>query len=334
MSQEGYRGSGMDQIQSKGAIIKADVPAPPYVLTPPAPGAPTAGQTYQNVRVLSNASADEFNYTMAAITQWIAPKEGCNYCHNPENMASDEKYTKIVARRMIQMTQSINSGWSSHVKQTGVTCWTCHRGNAVPVNHWTMPGAAQSHGMAAVRNNQNDPTATTAYMSLPSNFAALFLQSPAGAGLIRVQSTGQHPSPANTRSVMATEPTYALMNHMSQSLGVNCTFCHNTQSFQSWSLSRPQRATAWYGLRMVGHINQDYISSLAGVFPANRVGPNGDPFKANCATCHQGQNKPLGGVPMSKDYPALRAAPIANVAPMGAPAAPAADKTPVAKSTT
>mgnify|MGYP000741857393 CR=1 FL=1 len=43
-----------------------------------------------------------------------------------------------------------------------------------------------------------------------------------------------------------------VLNHMSDALGVNCTFCHNTQAFKEWSLSTPQRATAWHGLRMVG----------------------------------------------------------------------------------
>ena len=37
---------------------------------------------------------------------------------------------------MIQMTQAINTDYATHVKGTGVTCWTCHRGNAIPVNYW------------------------------------------------------------------------------------------------------------------------------------------------------------------------------------------------------
>ena len=64
------------------------------------------GQSYQNVKVLGELSTERFNHLMAEMNQWVAPPEqGCNYCHNPENMASDEKYTKVVARRMLQMTQ-------------------------------------------------------------------------------------------------------------------------------------------------------------------------------------------------------------------------------------
>ena len=90
-----------------------------------------AGKTYQNVQVLGYASTDDFNRIMLSMNAWIGTGEqGCNYCHNPENMASDEKYTKVVARRMLQMTQNINNNWTQHVHATGVTCWTCHRGNA------------------------------------------------------------------------------------------------------------------------------------------------------------------------------------------------------------
>ena len=95
------------------AIIKAAAAIPPRPIRfRPTAGRP-AGEAYQNVKVLGGMSAEQFNHLMAAITQWIAPPEqGCNYCHNPANLASDEKYTKVVARRMIQMTQNINHNWS------------------------------------------------------------------------------------------------------------------------------------------------------------------------------------------------------------------------------
>ena len=98
------------------------------------------------------------------------------------------------------------------------------------------------------------------------------------------------------------------MMHMSQSLGVNCTFCHNSRQFADWSESRPQRVTAWHGIKMVSDVNATYLDSLKGVFPANRLGPLGDVAKVGCATCHQGVNKPLYGVSMAKDYPELNAA--------------------------
>ena len=96
------------------------------------------------------------------------------------------------------------------------------------------------------------------------------------------------------------------MVHMSDALGVNCTTCHNSRDFADWSQSTPQRATAWHGIRMARAVNNAYMEPLASVFPAERKGPLGDTLKVNCATCHQGANKPLLGVSMLGDYPELK----------------------------
>jgi len=101
------------------------------------------------------------------------------------------------------------------------------------------------------------------------------------------------------------EQTYGLMMHMSEALGVNCTFCHNSRSFTSWDSSTPQRATAWYGIRMVRDVNAHFLEPLTATFPSDRKGPLGDVAKVNCETCHQGVYKPLFGVSMLKDYPEL-----------------------------
>jgi photosynthetic reaction center cytochrome c subunit len=108
------------------------------------------------------------------------------------------------------------------------------------------------------------------------------------------------------------------MMHMSQGLGVNCTYCHNSQNFANWSQSRPQRVNAWYGIRMVRDINDNYITALGKTWPANRLGPAGDPKKVYCTTCHAGINKPLGGYPMLRDYPGL-AGPYNSATPAATP---------------
>lgn len=327
--QYGYRGTGMDQINVAAAKKKLDpihvVPPPPY--DPPMPGGKPAKEAYQNVQVLGDISEDEFSYTMAAITQWIAPEQGCNYCHNPANMASDEVYTKVVARRMLQMTRNINSSWKSHVKQTGVTCYTCHRGQAVPAANWALPAAANPNTIIGNRFNQNNPVDSVAYASLPTTGMAKYLIDPS-APAARVNSKGSHPSAANKASVMEAESVYGLMMHTSSALGVNCTFCHNADSLQSWNVSTPKRPLAWYGIQMVKDTNGNYITPLKSVFPKHRLGPMGDPLKVNCATCHRGINKPLNGVSMVKDYPALRpAGPMVTAAAAPAAAAPAAAAT-------
>jgi photosynthetic reaction center cytochrome c subunit len=71
---------------------------------------------------------------------------------------------------------------------------------------------------------------------------------------------------------------------------------------------------------MVRDLNVNYLQPLTPTYPQNRLGPLGDAAKANCATCHQGLSKPLAGVSMLKDYPALAA--LGKVAAVGAPTPP------------
>jgi photosynthetic reaction center cytochrome c subunit len=304
--QNGYRGTAMEQVynprllaaQAAGNAVPEGIPAAPA-------DGPKAGQTYQNVKVLGDLSVAQFTRTMAAITQWVAPKEGCAYCHNLQNLADDSKYTKVVARRMIQMTQHINGDWQQHVAKTGVTCYTCHRGNPVPSQVWFAPLAQkQAAALVGDRAEQNSPALSVALASLPYDPFTPYLASTKDAKEIRVIGTTPLPT-GNRHSIKQAEWTYGLMMHMSQSLGVNCTFCHNTRSFAQWDASTPQRTTAYYGIRMVRDLNQDYLTGLTSVFPANRLGPTGDVAKVNCATCHQGAYKPLYGVSMAKDYPEL-----------------------------
>lgn len=327
-SQNGYRGTGMDHIQTKSTLAKNAVanyiPPPPYPLE--ARDGPLATAQYQNVKVLTDLSADEFNRLMLSITEWVAPKEqGCNYCHNPANMASDEVYQKVVARRMIQMTRNINTNWQSHVQQTGVTCWTCHRGKGVPEYKWAGL-APEGKTIRGMKHYQNTPDKNVGYSSLPHNIYEPYLL---GAKNVRVGSPGAY-GPGAAVPIQNAEQTYGLMMRVSTALGVNCTYCHNTNNFTSWNTSNPARVTAWYGIRMARNINGEYIQPLAGVFPASGKGPQGDPWKVNCMTCHQGVNKPLGGVSMLKDHPALagsrfdKAVPLAMLAPKADPNATAA----------
>ena len=301
--QYGKSGLAMNQIQTASylAKVKAEnvIPPPPYELE--SRDGPLATSQYENIQVLNDLSADEFNRLMASITEWVAPPEqGCNYCHNPANMASDEIYQKGVARRMIQMTRNINTNWQSHVQKTGVTCWTCHRGNGVPNYKWaaSVPDPTKLMGN---RRGQNAPNPVTTYASLPGNIFQPYLLESYGARVVSKNEYG----PGAAVPIQNAEYTYGLMNHFSQSLGVNCTYCHNTNNFGSWKQSSPQRPQAWYGIRMVREANKDYIQPLAPVFPASGKGPMGDPWKINCLTCHQGANKPLGGVSMLPDHPSM-----------------------------
>jgi photosynthetic reaction center cytochrome c subunit len=150
------------------------------------------------------------------------------------------------------------------------------------------------------RNGQNVVTKTSNVTSLPYDYASDYLLKD---NKIRVHTLTALPS-GNKASIMETEATYGLMVHMSSGLGVNCTFCHNSRAFNAWDESPPQRVTAWHGIRMARSLNVNYLDPLKPVYPPERLGRLGDAPKANCTTCHQGQNKPLNGVSMLKDYQA------------------------------
>jgi photosynthetic reaction center cytochrome c subunit len=349
--QQGAPGLGMDMIKTNKELeetVAANVvPAP---LPPSSPGGQLAVDAYKNVRVLGHLSSADFTRLMTAMTIWVAPDQGCAYCHAPQrdeagnavkdedgyvvadlnNMGSDELYTKRVARRMLQMTMHINQDWQPHVKATGVTCYTCHRGQPVPSNIW-FNGPKEADVPMGELAYQNRPDPKVAYASLPTNTFETFLRGDSTNANIRVISTDPLPAGANNRaSVKQTEWTYGLMMHMSGALGVNCTYCHNSRSMAEWSTSPPQRTTAWYGIRMVRDLNGGYVEPLQATFPKERLGPEGDAPKINCATCHKGAFKPLLGVSMLRDYAVLAEAkpqpaksPVEPVpAPEGAPANP------------
>ena len=306
--QHGFRGTGMDQIQSKAeaAEIKAANQAPEVPDAPSAEGE-KAGATYQNVQVLKDVSVEQFNNIMTQMTQWVSPEQGCTYCHNTENMASDDLYQKKVARKMLQMVQHINSTWKDkHVHDAGVNCYTCHRGQPVPKNIWFDNKGLTAKGLTVARNNgQNMASADVGLSSLPYNTLAEFLsKKDVDDAAIRVEPDDVLPA-GRGKPIQDAEKTYGLMMHMSQSLGVNCTYCHNTRALSNWEQSTPQRVTAWYGIRMVRDINQDYLETLKAEFPPNRLGPTGDVPKVGCGTCHNGQPKPLNGANVVEKFPEL-----------------------------
>jgi photosynthetic reaction center cytochrome c subunit len=279
--QVGYRGTAMEQnydhgdVKKQFAQVKIPTPLPPAGESPPGP------LPWQNVQVLNDISVGEFNRTMVAMSTWVAGTGNCAYCHNIANLAADTLpngkplYTKLVARRMLQMTRQINGQYSQHVKNTGVTCYTCHLGKPLPNGLW--------------------------FYSSQTDYLRHYLDRD-GARVITQQVT---PTNMNRSSVKQTEWTYALMISQSRSLGVNCTYCHNSRQFASWNAAPPARVTAYHGILMLRDVNQNYLSPLQPVYPSVRLGMQGDAPKAQCVTCHNGNYKPLYGAQMTKDYPAL-----------------------------
>lgn len=305
-TQTGYRGTAMGAVVNPriaGPIADAQTVPEPIAAIPVAAGAPLAKDTYQNVQVLGDLPATELTRTMLAITAWVSPKQGCVYCHAPgEALSSDKLYTKVVARKMIAMTRHINADWKDHVAPTGVTCYTCHRGEPVPAKVWfTEPAHRSSGGTTAESKGQNHPSVQAGLTSLGIDPLTPYLLNNVA---IRAAGTTALPT-GNKASIQQTEGTFGLMVHMSKSLGVNCTHCHNTRSHAEWAGSPLTRTKAFHGINMARDLNNAYMVPLTPTFPANRLGVLGDVAKVSCATCHQGLNKPLKGAPMLKDHPAL-----------------------------
>lgn len=303
--QRGYRGTAMVELKNPRVVpagmqtnqVPEDIPVPEH-------GGPSAATVYKNVQVLKDLNAAEFTRLMVSITNWVAPKEGCAYCHAGADLASDELYTKVVARRMLQMTRHINSDWKTHVAGTGVTCFTCHRGEHIPSNVWFTDAGFHAKGMAGNKAGQNTPAPQVGLTSLPFDPFTVFLKNKSE---IRTVSTTALPT-GDPHNIKETEATYGLMMHFSKALGVNCTYCHNSRSFSAWDASTPQRSTAWYGIRMVRDLNGSFLEPLTSTFPAARHGPEGDVAKVNCATCHNGDFKPLLGAKVLTAHPELAAA--------------------------
>jgi len=299
--QRGFRGDGQVLVYNprtyQAAFEEMQIPESP----PPAESdGPKAKEVFQNVQVLGDLSITQLTRTMISMANWVTDGEGCTYCHNMERPESDEKYTKRVARRMLQMVKYINSGWTRHVGQTGVTCYTCHRGKPVPTYEWFQnPRAVPSDKFNGWHETQEAPYPALGTTALPADPFSVYLKNEAN---IRVQATQALATQDRGASIQQTEATYALMIVMAKSLGVNCDFCHNTQSLQSWKESSPQRATAWYGIRMVRSLNNNFLAGVGDLLPPNRHGQMGDGPKLYCATCHKGVFKPLYGISMLKDF--------------------------------
>ena len=282
--QTGPRGLGKELNYDIDDVRRSVADNKPPAVIPPVPATAVGPSPYKNVQVLTDVSVPEFNRTMVAFSQWVAPtsgpRAGCTYCHVATNLASDSIYAKVVARRMLQMVRHVNHDWRPHVGNTGITCYTCHRGSPAPHALWWD-------------TNQNQ-----------------FLRAYLDRDDIRVESVSPYPNHAlNRSSVKQTDNTYALMINQSRALGVNCTFCHNSRQFSSWDESSGKRVTALYGMRMVRDLNSNFLTPLHSVFPDSTRGPLGDSPKLQCMTCHNGVYKPLYGVNTVKDYPALWGAP-------------------------
>jgi hypothetical protein len=104
----------------------------PLFAQPPAGEKKGGAMAHKNLKILTD---DEVRPMMGAFTAALGVK--CTGCHVQGNFASDENPKKDIARTMIMMVRENNSKYLAG--KTQLTCYTCHRGEAMPK---TMPDAA------------------------------------------------------------------------------------------------------------------------------------------------------------------------------------------------
>ena len=103
---------------------------------PPAQLPQTAEAKYRNIQVLKGLPATQLEPAMAFISGSLGVR--CSHCHMNQ-FEKDDKPTKLAARRMIQMVFDLNKG--SFGGERAVSCYTCHRGNPLPVS---VPAVGQN----------------------------------------------------------------------------------------------------------------------------------------------------------------------------------------------
>ncbi|RPF71760.1 photosynthetic reaction center cytochrome PufC [Aurantiacibacter spongiae] len=265
-----------------------------------------AASGYSNLHVLGGLSRDEFDRTMVALTAWVAPEEGCGYCHGgqTENYAADYP-RKEVARQMLQMTRAVNSGWTNHVGSRGVTCFTCHQDENVPEYLWhRQPEPEPPLGGLAGKPAPWDTRARTIRGFFPEGPYEKYLLEGQPARYVQANTalvSGDEPVQHNLEDG---EDVYIMMMQMSQALGVNCTFCHQSRYAADWSQSPPNRLMGYSGIKMTLALNQQVFDRLTPLVSSDLLGPLGDAAKINCGSCHNGRREPAGGM-NDVYYPAL-----------------------------
>jgi photosynthetic reaction center cytochrome c subunit len=225
----------------------------------------------QNVKVLTGMSTAEI---WTFMTSYVAGglQVDCTYCHNIANFGAEgaEIGDDAVAERKatavihLEMVADLNQNWLTQLdaienKQTSgvqIICATCHLGDPLPV---AWPD--RLHG-------------------LPDDFRLPL------DDLDSLLVTGK----SGEVSLDAVQQNQHTMYHISNSLGVGCTHCHNSRYFPDWN--QPAKYYALTMLEMNQHILNTYSDSMNNQEPS-------------CYLCHYNQVRPPGAVESASRLPAV-----------------------------
>lgn len=289
-----------------------------------------------NVQVLTGmSSAQIWTYMQQYVSGGLGV--GCQYCHNLNNFASDEYPQKIAARNMLYLVSDVNAEFIVDLpnwKGNYVQCATCHNN--------------QPNGMEAVSDQfvKSIPPIPVTVDPLDANGQPITDPAAKPAelqGLVNLQDSVLYyvynylvwrpydpADPESGRGSLAL--TYEegrtqdqvtinqnVMNHMSWSLGVGCTYCHNSRNFVAYetdpagNLANPQYAynklKAQRMLQLTTWLQANWTSYGATAYPAIPSSLEGGASELSyrliegqyynvpgCYTCHQGNAVPKAAV--------------------------------------
>lgn len=223
----------------------------------------------KNAQVLTGTTSAEIaTFMLSQVATGL--NVDCTYCHNTQDFSldswdggTDAMARKVTAREHLKMVGDLNKNWltllptvTADKRPYGgqIVCTTCHLGEAKPV--------AWAENLQGLPDNFRLPL---------DNLDTLLVNAREDISLDTVQ-INQH-----------------TMYHVSTSLGVGCTHCHNSRYFPSWE--QPNKYYALTMLQMTQHIRNTYKSVMN----------NQDP---SCVLCHRNQILPPGAAQPSVVLPA------------------------------
>lgn len=289
-----------------------------------------------NVQVLTGmSSAQIWTYMQQYVSGGLGVS--CQYCHNINNFASDEYPQKLAARSMLYLVSDVNSQFIVGLpnwKGNYVQCATCHN---------NKPNNLESFGEQFVKSVPDipvtvDPLDAAGLPILDPAAKPVELQTPLGlqdAVLYyiynyQVWKPYDPADPESGRGSLAL--TYEggrtqdqvtinqnVMNYQSWSLGVGCTYCHNSRNFTAYETGpagtlsnqaygynklkaqRMMQLTTWLQDNWLnyGALPKDAVPAAlqggASRFSYQQL--NGQTYNVpGCYTCHRGYNVPKAAV--------------------------------------
>jgi photosynthetic reaction center cytochrome c subunit len=96
-----------------------------------------AGEQFKNVQILKEVPSGQFLQAMRSFNASLGVE--CTFCH-AQDRSSDEKETKLTARKMLTMTHDINEKFFAGKME--VKCYTCHKGSEHPASNPPAPEGA------------------------------------------------------------------------------------------------------------------------------------------------------------------------------------------------